>query len=268
MKRLFLGLLLSLVAFPAFAAIKGEEVTYRAGDTALKGYIVYDDAAKGKRPGVLVIHEWWGHDNYARERARALARLGYTAFAADMYGNGKTVDHPDQAGAAMAALLGDARTLRTRFDAALSFLKKHKTTDAQRIAAVGYSMGGVIVTQMARDGVDIAGVANFYGMLDTKNPAKPGKVKARILVLNGTDDPLVPPAAVEAFKKEMDAAKADYKFVNYPGAKHCFTNPGSDALAAKFKLPFAYNAEADKKSWEELRVFLGRVIPTSAAGAN
>lgn len=260
MNRLFLGLLLSLVAIPAFAVIKGEEVTYQAGDTALKGYIAYDDAAKGKRPGVLVIHEWWGHDNYARERARALAKLGYTAFAADMYGNGKTVDHPDKASAAMNVLLGDARTMRARFNAALDVLKKHKTTDARRNAAVGYSMGGVIVLQMARDGADIAGVADFYGMLDTKSPAKPGKVKAKILVLNGTDDPLVPPASIDAFKKEMDGAKADYKFVNYPGAKHCFTNPGSDALAAKFKLPFAYNAEADRHSWAELQTFLKRVF--------
>lgn len=260
MNRLFFGLLLSLAAIPALATIKGEEVTYRAGDTALKGYIVYDDAAKGKRPGILVIHEWWGHDNYARERARALAKLGYTAFAVDMYGNGKTVDHPDKASAAMNELLGDAGTLRARFDAAVNVLKKHKTTDARRIAAVGYSMGGVIVLQMARDGLDIAGVVDFYGMLDTKNPAKAGKVKTKILVLNGADDPLVPPTSVEAFKKEMDTAKANYKFVNYPGAKHCFTNPGSDALAAKFRLPFAYDAEADRNSWAELRAFLKRIF--------
>jgi len=262
MNRFLLGLLLSLVTTTGFAAITGEEVTYRAGDTALKGYIVYDDA-HGKRPGILVIHEWWGHDNYARERARALAKLGYTAFAVDMYGNGKTVDHPDKAGAAMNALLGDAKILRSRFDAALAFLKKHRTTDSRRIAAVGYSMGGVIVLQMARAGVDIAGVADFYGMLDTKTPATPGKVKAKVLVLNGANDPLVPPAAIDAFKKEMNAAKVDYKLVNYPGAKHCFTNPGSDALAAKFKLPFAYDAEADRKSWEELQVFLGHVVPTN-----
>lgn len=121
-------------------------------------------------------------------------------------------------------------------------------------------MGGVIVLQMARDGLDIAGVVDFYGMLDTKNPAKAGKVKTKILVLNGADDPLVPPTSVEAFKKEMDTAKANYKFVNYPGAKHCFTNPGSDALAAKFRLPFAYDAEADRNSWAELRAFLKRIF--------
>lgn len=255
MFRLLLGLVLALSVAPAFAAIKGETVTYKAGDTVLKGYLAYDDAVQGKRPGVLVIHEWWGNDEYARDRARALVKLGYTVFAADMYGNGKIVDHPDKAGAAMNELLGDAKTLRARFDAALDVLKKHRTTDARRIAAIGYSMGGRIVLQMARDGVDITGVVDFYGSLDTSNPAKPDKVKAKVLVLNGADDPLVPPAAVDAFKNEMDTAKVDYKFVNYPGAKHCFTNPSSDALAAKFKLPFAYHAEADKQSWTEMSKF-------------
>ena len=260
MIRLLAGLILMLSLAPLQAAVQGADVTYTAGGTVLKGYLAYDDAVQGKRPGVIVVHEWWGHDEYARDRARALAKLGYTAFAVDMYGNGKIVDHPDKAGAAMNELLGDAKTLRARFDAALDVLKKHKTTDARRIAAIGYSMGGRIVLQMARDGVDLAGVVGFYGSLDTSSPAKPGKVKAKVLVLNGADDPLVPPAAVDAFKKEMIAAKADYTFVNYPGAKHCFTNPSSDALAAKFKLPFAYDAGADQKSWAEMQTFLKRIF--------
>jgi dienelactone hydrolase len=258
--RLLVGLLLTLPLAPLHAAVQGKDVTYSAGGTVLKGYLAYDDAVQGKRPGVLVIHEWWGQDGYARDRARALAKLGYAAFAADMYGNGMTVDHPDKARAAMKELLGDAKVLRTRFDAGLAVLKKHKTTDARHVAAVGYSMGGRTVLEMARDGVEIAGVVDFYGGLNTDNPAKPGMVKSRILVLIGADDPVVPPAMIDAFKKEMDAAKANYRIVSNPGAKHCFTNPSSDDLAAKFKLPFAYSAEADRKSWAELQTFLTRVF--------
>ena len=258
--RLLLGMVLVLSVTPLHAAVKGEEVTYKAGDTVLKGYLAYDDAVKGKRPGVIVIHEWWGHNEFVRKRARTLAELGYTAFAVDMYGDGKTVDHPDKAKALMDATLGDARRLHALYDAGLTVLKKHKTTDAKRIAAIGYSMGGRIVLQMARDGADIAGVANFYGSLGTNNSAEPGKVKAKILVLNGADDPLVPPEAVEAFKKEMDAAKADYKFVNYPGAKHCFAIPDVDVVGQKYNLPFAYHAEADRKSWAETQAFLKRIF--------
>jgi len=159
--RLLVGLLLTLPLAPLHAAMQGKDVTYSAGGTVLKGYLAYDDAVQGKRPGVLVIHEWWGQDGYARDRARALAKLGYTAFAADMYGNGMTVDHPDKARAAMKELLGDAKVLRARFDAGLAVLKKHKTTDARRVAAVGYSMGGRTVLEMARDGVEIASVVDF-----------------------------------------------------------------------------------------------------------
>jgi len=252
--------MLTLSLAPLHAAVQGTDVTYSAGTTVLKGYLAYDDALQGKRPGVLVIHEWWGQDAYARDRARALAKLGYTAFAADMYGNGMTVDHPDKARAAMKQLLGDAKELRARFDAGLAVLKKHEKTDARHIAAVGYSMGGRTVLEMAREGAEIAGVVDFYGGLNTDNAAKPGAVKSRILVLIGADDPVIPPAMVETFKKEMDAAKADYKIVSYPGAKHCFTNPSSDELAAKFKLPFAYSAEADRKSSAEMQAFLTRIF--------
>jgi dienelactone hydrolase len=244
----------------AQAAIKGEEVEYKAGNTVHKGYLVYDDAVTGKRPGVLVVHEWWGHNEHARNSARKLAEAGYVALALDMYGSGKTADHPDNAKQFMQALTGDAKVVRRRFDAALNALKRHKTVDRQRVAAIGYCMGGIIVLNMAREGANLAGVASFHGSLGTSSPAKPGKVKAKVLVLTGADDPFVPAEQVDAFKKEMDAARADYKVVSYPNAKHSFTNPEADALGTKFNMPFAYNAEADKQSWAELQSFLKTVF--------
>jgi dienelactone hydrolase len=209
---------------------------------------------------VLVVHEWWGHNEHARNSARKLAEAGYVALALDMYGSGKTADHPDNAKQFMQALTGDAKVVRRRFDAALNALKRHKTVDRQRVAAIGYCMGGIIVLNMAREGANLAGVASFHGSLGTSSPAKPGKVKAKVLVLTGADDPFVPAEQVDAFKKEMDAARADYKVVSYPNAKHSFTNPEADALGTKFNMPFAYNAEADKQSWAELQSFLKTVF--------
>ena len=255
MLRWFSGILLVILSSAALAAVKGEEVAYQVGDVAMKGYLAYDDAIKGKRPGILVVHEWWGHNDYARKRARMLAEMGYTALAVDMYGSGKTADHPDHAKHFMQTLTGDAKGMRARFDAALAALTKHKTADGKRLAAIGYCMGGVVVLEMVRAGVDIAGVASFHGTLGTTNPAKPGKVKAKILVLNGADDPFIPAESIAAFKQEMNAAKTDYKFVNYPGAKHSFTNPDADAYGKKFNMPMAYNAEADKQSWAEMSKF-------------
>jgi dienelactone hydrolase len=261
MRRLILAVLTSFIGLAsAQAAIKGGEVEYKAGNTVHKGYLVYDDAVTGKRPGVLVVHEWWGHNEHARNSARKLAEAGYVALALDMYGSGKTADHPDNAKQFMQALTGDAKVVRRRFDAALNALKRHKTVDRQRVAAIGYCMGGIIVLNMAREGANLAGVASFHGSLGTSSPAKPGKVKAKVLVLTGADDPFVPAEQVDAFKKEMDAARADYKVVSYPNAKHSFTNPEADALGTKFNMPFAYNAEADKQSWAELQSFLKTVF--------
>lgn len=255
MLRWSIGILFAILSSAALAAVKGEEVQYRADGVTMKGYLAYDDAVKGKRPGILVVHEWWGHNSHARASARRLAEMGYTALAVDMYGSGKTADHPDHAKHFMQTLTGDAKSMRARFDAALAALTKHKTADGKRLAAIGYCMGGVVVLEMARAGMDIAGVASFHGTLGTTNPAKAGQVRAKILVLNGADDPFIPAESIAAFKQEMSAAKADYKFVNYPGAKHSFTNPDADAYGKKFNMPMAYNAEADKQSWAEMSKF-------------
>ncbi len=256
MRRLIALLVLGLCAAAAHAAVVGRDVTYQTADTVMRGYIAYDDAIEGKRPGVLVVHEWWGHNEYARKRARMLAELGYTALAVDMYGDGKTADHPDDAGKFSAAVNSNLPERRARFLAAKELLQADPTVDPSRIAAIGYCFGGGVVLAMAREGVDLAGVVSFHGSLPAKAPAAPGAVKAKVLVLTGADDPFSPPKVVEAFKQEMDHAGADYRVVVYPGAKHSFTNPDSTALGKEFNLPLEYNAAADRASWAEMKQFL------------
>jgi dienelactone hydrolase len=240
--------------------VEGKEVSYRAADTEMKGYLAYDKRVKGMRPGVLVVHEWWGHNEYARKRARMLAEMGYTALAVDMYGEGKKAMHPDDAGKFSSELMKNFDTAKTRFMAAMEFLKKQPTVDPGRIAAIGYCFGGGIVLNMARQGVDLKGAASFHGGLAAVKPAPPGGVKAKVLVLHGADDKFVTPEQIESFKQEMKTAGADLKFIAYPGAIHSFTNPDADGYAKKFNLPLGYNAEADKKSWEELRKFLEKIF--------
>jgi dienelactone hydrolase len=209
---------------------------------------------------VLVVHEWWGHDAYARKRARMLAELGYTALAVDMYGDGKTADHPDDAGKFAGEVRKNMPVAEARFKAAMELLQSQPGVEGDAIAAIGYCFGGGVVLEMARRGVDLKGVASFHGSLGTAEPAQPGKVKAKMLVFNGNDDPFTKPEQVAAFKQEMDAAGVDYQFIGYPGAKHSFTNPGADSFGQKFNLPLEYNAEADKQSWNELQNFFNRIF--------
>lgn len=261
MPKFLAALLLALaIAQPAAAEIKTEAVEYKAGDTVLKGYIAYDDRIKGKRPGVLVVHEWWGHNDYVERRARMLAEMGYTALALDMYGDGKQAAHPGDAGKFSGEIRKNLPLMTARFNAAYELLAAQPTVDKTRIAAIGYCFGGAVVLEMARAGADLRGVASFHGSLDTEHPAERGKVKARVLVMNGADDPFTKPEQIEAFKQEMKAAKVRYQFINYPGAKHAFTNPDADRYGQEFKLPLAYNAEADRKSWIELKAFLKKVF--------
>jgi dienelactone hydrolase len=244
----------------AQAEVQGKEVTYSANGTLLKGYIAYDDSIQGKRPGVLVVHEWWGLDDYARKRARMLAQSGYTALALDMYGEGKQAHHPDDAGKFAGELAKNLPLAKTRFEAAMGYLRQQKNVDAKNIAALGYCFGGSVVLQMARLGEDLKGVVSFHGNLATAHPAQPGEVKARIISFTGTDDPMIPAEQVAAFKQEMEKAGADYKVVTFAGAKHSFTNPAADEYGRKFNLPLAYDAAADKASWSETENFLAGIF--------
>ena len=261
MRKLIAGAVLTFSLGTAQAVIQEEAVTYKDGDTVMKGFIVYDDATKAKRPGIVVVHEWWGITKHVRDEARKFAALGYTAIVADMYGDAKTADNPKDAGALSGAVRKNPAAMQSRFNAAKDLLSRHATVDASKIGASGYCFGGSVVLDMARAGSDLKGVAAFHAGLGAAGPAAAtGKVKSKVLVLNGADDPFIKPDSVEAFKKEMDAAKVDYRYLNYPGAVHAFTNPEATEKGKQFNLPLAYHAEADKQSKAEAAKFFTSVF--------
>ncbi len=261
MKVLAVLTLSLLLTASAYAKLHTEEVEYTADSLTMKGYIAYDDAVKGKRPGILVVHEWWGYNEYARKRTRMLAELGYTAMALDMYGNGKQAEHPADANKFSSAVMKDMPVARDRFLAAMKLLKEQPTVDSSRIGAIGYCFGGGVVLSMADLGVNLDGVVSFHGTLGgVTPPEKPGIVKAKILVCTGEADPFVPKADVEKFRKEMHDAKASYTINSYPGAKHSFTNPGADVFGKKFNLPLEYNEKADKQSWNAMKEFFKKLF--------
>ncbi len=244
----------------AFASVTGQEVEYRSGNTLLKGYLAKDTSVKDKRPAVLVVHEWWGHNEYARKRARMLAEQGYVALAVDMFGDGRIAQHPADAGKFATEAMKNKAIGEARFNAALEFIKKQSEVDPTRIAALGYCFGGGVVLHMARQGANLKGVVSYHGSLATETPALPGKVKAKVLVFNGEEDKMIPPQQVASFKNEMTAAGAVFRYVGYPGVKHSFTNPDADAFAKKFDLPLAYDKKADEDSWMQSLVFFKEIF--------
>ncbi|MBR9805121.1 dienelactone hydrolase family protein, partial [bacterium] len=220
------------------------------------GYLAYDATQTQARPAVLIVHEWWGHNEYARSRARQLAEAGYVAFAVDMYGDGATADHPEDAKKFAMAAGGNLPQSRARFEAAKDYVSNLTQVDATKIAAIGYCFGGGMVLQMARMGVDITAVASFHGSYGTELSVAPGDIKASILVCHGAEDAFIPAEDITALKSEMSAAKADFSFISYPEAKHSFTNPDADIYGSRFELPLAYSPDADKASWQDLLTFL------------
>lgn len=262
MQTILLLLLVVGIAGAAYGSPKliGQSVEYTSQGEAFKGYLAFDEGFEGKRPGVLVVHEWWGLNEYARKRAQMLGGLGYVALAVDMYGDGRTAAHPDDAGKFSSELIKNFDVAKQRFLAAMDFLKRQPMVDPTQIAAIGYCFGGGVVLNMARQGVDLKGVASFHGSLSAVKPAREGQVKAKILVLHGADDKFIKPEQIEDFKKEMSSARVDYQFISYPGAMHSFTSPEADVLAKKFNMPIAYNVSADRQSWEELKTFMKRIF--------
>lgn len=254
------GLAIILILTTSCSSLIKKDITYNEKDIPLKGLLVTSKKFKGKRPGVLVVHEWWGHNKHSRRSAKRLAKLGYVALAVDMYGNGKTASHPKEAGDFSGELKKNLPEAKKRFMAAYDVLKNNPEVDPTKISAIGYCFGGGIVLQMAREGVDLKGVVSFHGTLDTDKRAKKGKIKSKILVLNGADDKFISKESISNFEKEMKKAKADYKFINYEGAIHSFTNPQADEFGKKFNIPVGYNKNADEKSWEEMKSFLTEVF--------
>ena len=240
------------MAASARAEIKEVPVTYTDGTTTMKGFVVYDDATTAKRPGIIMVHEWWGITPHIHTEAKKFAQQGYTAFIADMFGDAKTADNPKDAGGLAGGVMKDPKSMESRFNAARAELAKQATVNPQKIGAVGYCFGGAVVLNMARSGADLAAVAGFHASLGLNTPAPaPGTVKAKILILNGADDPFVKKEQYETLKKDLDAAKADYRIIEYPGAVHAFTNPEATAAGQKFNLPLKYDAKADQESKAE-----------------
>ena len=246
-----------VVAVNAQAALRTQVVEYKQGNAVLEGYLAYDDAIQGKRPGVLVVHEWTGLGPYVKQRAEQLAKLGYVAFAADIYGKGIRPKNPQEAGAQAGIYRADRQLMRDRAKAGLMVLQKNALTDAQRVAAIGYCFGGGVVLEPARSGAPVAGVVSFHGNLDTPNAADAKNIKGRVLVLHGAEDPLVPVTQVEAFAKEMQSAKADWELVAYGGAVHSFSNPTSGNDNSK---GIAYNEKADKRSFAAMQQFFAEIF--------
>ena len=236
----------------AQAAVKTKVVEYKHGDVTLKGYLAWDDAAAGKKPGIVVVPEWWGNNEYAHHRAEMLASLGYVGFAIDMYGDGKTTTDPKQAGEWATAAKADAKVFAGRLQAGLDTLKKQEQVDDSKLAAIGYCFGGTGVLTMARQNFPVLGVVSFHGALAPVGDAASGSVKPKVLVCHGAEDPMVPVDQVIAFANEMKTANANWEVNAYSGAVHAFTNPDAD----KFKIPgIAYNEQADHRSWEAMKSF-------------
>lgn len=252
-------LLLLAFLFPALthAAVQTRIVEYQQGDTRLVGYLAYPKDVKGPLPGVLVVHEWMGLNDYAKRRAEQLAELGYVALAADIYGDGKIASSPEEAGQLAGSYKKDRPLLRARAAAGLAALKAQSSVAADRVAAIGYCFGGTTVLELARSGADLAGVVSFHGGLDSPTPQDAKNIHAKVLVLHGADDPHVKPAEVSAFEQEMRDGGADWQLIAYGGAVHSFTNPASGSDNSK---GVAYNAAADARSWNAMQQFFNELF--------
>ena len=258
----FIALVLASMSFVSINSkpmLKEESVTYMADGVALKGFVVYDANKSGKRPAILVVHEWWGLNDYAKNRARQLAELGYIAMAVDMYGGGMTASNPQQAQEMSGPFYKNPQLAKTRLDAALSKVKEFKQTDVANIAAIGYCFGGSVVLNAAKLGADLKGVVSFHGGL-AGVPADKQKLKAKILVCHGAADKFVSEKDVDNFKHEMDSIHADYTFKIYANATHAFTNPDATKTGKEFNMPIEYNEAADKASWIDMQNFLTRLF--------
>jgi dienelactone hydrolase len=256
---LLVGATLTLTAQNAPASIKGEEVTYSDGNTVLKGYVAYNEKQQGKRPAILVVHEWWGCGEYVRKRANSLAELGYLAIAVDMYGEGKIANNPGEAQAFAGSFYKDPSLGKSRLTAAVKKISAYPQADMNKLAAIGYCFGGSMVLNAAKLGMDFKGVVSFHGGL-AGVPAAPGQTKANILVCHGGADKFISEEDIKNFRNNLDAVKAPYIFKTYEGATHAFSNPDATATGKKFSMPIEYNESADKQSWKDMKEFFGMIF--------
>jgi dienelactone hydrolase len=254
MKRVLIILCILLLPFAAPAAIVSRTVEYSQGGTTFKGYMAHDDAKAGKRPGVLVVHEWWGLNDYIRMRANQLAKMGYVVFAPDIYGNGVSTTDPNEA----KRLSGQAGPqVRERAAAGLDILRKNQLVDPKRIAAIGFCFGGMTVLELAYSGAEVAGVVTFHGILPAPKPEDEGRIRTRFLVLHGAEDTFVKPESVAAFQDALRRVKADWQMVTFSGAVHAFTNPKADTFGIQ---GIGYNQKAAERSWQYMQDFFREIF--------
>lgn len=257
MKQGLILLIGFLAALSTHAAVQSQKVEYKQGDTVCEGLLVWDDSFTGKRPGVLIAHQWKGAGDYEKMRAEMLARLGYVAFCADVYGKGVRADNPKDASALAAKYKNDRPLLRARINAALDAMRQQERVNTDQVVAIGYCFGGTTVLELARSGANVDGVVSFHGGLNTPSPADAKNIKAKVLALHGADDPFVPNEEVLAFQKEMRDANVDWQLVAYGNAVHSFTDKGAGNDNSKGS---AYNAAADRRSWEDMKDFFAEAL--------
>ena len=252
--------LILLFQSTAMAKIVTKDINYNDGELQFTGFAAYPDDELRDKPGILIVHEWWGLNDYARNRAKQLAELGYVAFAIDMYGTGVTGETPEAATKLSKPFYDDRQLMVERAEAGLNVLRTLKGVDTFNLAAIGYCFGGTVVLEMARAGSPLKGVVSFHGGLATPVPAQAGQITIPILALNGGNDPFVPQTEKDAFVKEMTEAKANFTSIDYPGATHAFTNPAATDIGKKFNIPVAYDEKADQQSWKDMQDFLRKVL--------
>lgn len=254
----FIGLLfpIKMVA----AKVMTKSIAYTHGEVKLEGVLAWNNAVQGKRPGILVVHEWWGMNEYAQTRAKQLAALGYVAFAADMYGTGKVTTHPKQAGEWMNAMMANVKNWQARAMAGLKVLQEHEMVDANKIAAIGYCFGGATVTQLAYGGAPVKGVVSFHGALPLPSEDQEIKTNVKVLIAHGNEDPFLKEDHIQKFRSALEKAGMDWQMVVYAGAKHSFTNPAADKVGMD---ALKYNKKADERSWKHMQLFFDELFAGS-----
>ena len=247
----------SVIELQSEAKLKTQTIEYKDGDTILEGYLSYAEGVQGKRPGVLVVHEWTGLGDYAKKRADDLARLGYVAFAADIYGKGVRPTNPKDAGTEAGKYKSNRALMRSRVNAGFNILNTNEMTDQTKTAAMGYCFGGTTVLELARSGAPLNGFVSFHGGLDSPVPEDGKNIKGKVLILHGADDPTISEKDMMAFQSEMKTNKVSWEMISYGGAVHAFTNPASGNDNSKGA---AYNENADKKSFVDMKEFFNEIF--------